>query len=781
MGRKYDPDTGEMVDVDSYRPSVETEQGVPNWAQRTDFGTGDPRFTPSILHGVMEGTAGLGGMVDLATTGLDWAGVPVDPTNYAGQIREQFPDWLQDFQPEGTQERIRSGLANAGTSFMVPGAGGLGYIRALAPGARALATGGLAAGARQYGKSAVADYGTHAARLGGANVGANLGAQFAQAKIDEDNTLAQMAIPILAGAAGSPVGARMASAPKQRRAVRAARDVAQNVPRSRSLTMEAMDRLTKRITGRLASGEVTDHDVLRAREVIQSALTGRGNPITQAQIDAAREAGDVSLATTLEAQRSLMSDVMEELRLAANLQNQQGIVPTSVGVIEGAGIDAGRPLTAMHRATAADRGDFVQDALRRNELSRAAAEQEATNLRPGATGTSGSIRDAARASARETIDEASVPFREGGEFEELLDQAGRIPLHSVDTKMRRLRQNLTPAEDRFDTQILRRIDAHSDLAEFDAGTRNVRKQATISPRDLRALTQDLDAKINRMDPSPERSQLVQQRQALDALLLSRAPSDVRARARQIKQQYSQMKDRYEPGPLKGRERLDAGKRSARRGAQSLLYKETGDPIRDIVKSENPVAAAREAKKIMGNNPDRIAELEAGLWAEIFDAALDADSTIDKVKTAQKAARPGSGLIEAYREVAGDAKANQIENILKRMRQSRVDTSVKSGAEFGTGSAGLAGESRGMIGNPADLMAMDSSTTVRVVGVLAKIALGGDEVGLSRIITQAMRDPEVMHEVLSMPTREGFEAWKKQIARHAARTGVREGGKVQTDE
>ena len=87
----------------------------------------------------------------------------------------------------------------------------------------------------------------------------------------------------------------------------------------------------------------------------------------------------------------------------------------------------------------------------------------------------------------------------------------------------------------------------------------------------------------------------------------------------------------------------------------------------------------------------------------------------------------------------------------------------------------------MIGNPADLMAMDSSTTVRVVGVLAKIALGGDEVGLSRIITQAMLDPEVMHEVLSMPTREGFEAWKKQIARHAARTGVREGVMVQTDE
>jgi len=532
------------------------------------------------------------------------------------------------------------------------------------------------------------------------------------------------------------------------------------------------------MTGRLQSGEIKAEDILKARERLTELLTGRKNPISDEEIKQAIDLGDISRAEELGAQRMLFEDIIAELSEAKDWQSTMPSgygAPTTAQVLEGADV-ASDAVTHLERKLAASYPEHGVRTRARQQRALESADARARELQPeGTPEDSSSLLAATYGEARRRRDEARELVSDPYEDIRLsLEEHPGIPMNSIDRVMRNIR-NMD------DVSEVSAMNLDDNFVETLRGFSTDGPRSVVSAANFRDGLREVGEKIRRLEDLGEESKariLKIQYGRMKDLVLRHADPETRAKLIKADKEFREFKETYEPGgKVRGRNRSGEEGQAriiAQRAAQ-LIEKDTGDPLSIIFGSTGvtPVDVAKQMRNILG--PDGTKNLEDLLWRRIFEKSLDPLEGRGGARKAMRETQDDSALIQVYREIAGDEAADAVPQRLKEIRQSRISAAGTAEQSHRPGSYENVIEA--VASNPSIGTATGAVAKESMRKILDSLAFRGDQI--DRVMKEAMLDPAIAHDILNLPTREAFEAWRERIVGYSARATARESGRTKT--
>lgn len=770
-----------------------------------------PSAATGLAHGARESIRGTAGLIDLAGQALDFFspygdegwGYGDEATGFG--LSERANAATAGMVPEGYEprtqgEKLASLAGNAGTSFAVPGMAGLGPVRGLP----SLVSGGL----KGYAKSATTDVGSHAARLAAANVGGSGATQLAE-EYAPDGPLGT-ALQLGAGLVGGVAGDAGAGAAVRSIANRGGRKAAQGVKGARPT--RALGRLvegvTRRLQTRMGNESYTDSDVMEARDAIMQVLFGRLNRITDADLEDELATRGYQAHQQLSKQKKIMDDVFDEIELYAALYDKGIATPSLLGILRGADL-AGSDLTRMARLQGS--GQYGQELRAANENALQRVIEEAEQYRPaGASGETAAVRDAALSAQREAYEVQRAPYQKPPDgqsrMREILTGGGQ-----VDSSALRLRQQdinkvfnesmkgmeLTTVGENAVSGVRKKVDdllegaADEDgmipLFEYDGLRQELGRYARdiATPDAEKVFIQTLMGKID--DQIENRLKRGSRELFEEYITNRRAVAEYHAT-------HDQKLSKADANRLDPRNReMESGVAKALGTAAKKSKEETADlstanELLALSNVHSPGVVADQIRKVMRDDIGRMQEVEASIWNRIYAEAVDPGSTHAQVKKKQQelqgpAYKEGdSNLMALYRELAGDEKADAVEDLIKRARSSRADDTssfeeayrTNSGTSAQIDAAGVAG----VIGTARDAVAGNPASAIRNIVTSAMNGFSDDisEQMIANAIQAVQLNPRALLELLSVPSKKEYLTWKSRWIARPTKTGARESAK-----
>lgn len=739
----------------------------------------DPNYQPNYgaagIAGVRNAASGLAGLGDLAYMAGDYL-VGDDPVqsewDLSGKTARAFDPMLPTpgWEPTTTGERFVTGATEAGTAFLVPGAGGVRYI-SQAP--------KLAKGLGAFGKAATQNYGKNAARLGGANLAASQAGQYAQSQ--DMGTVGQIGLPMAAAMIADPATG-LAMSMRGRNAARGAAQAA--VPQaSKGSAFKLFDLIQRKVFGRLGREEITHNDVVAVREMLHSQAAGRSKQITNDEIRGLREAGDEIGADMLQGRKNLFDNIIEELDLA--IQSGRPL-PTTAGVLGGADVQS-QAIRSFSRRLSAESSDYAPAAVSKNEAARDAVAREALDLAPGKQGTTESVRETRDQMMELASEDAADPWSSGF-IDEVLDRVRGVRPQDVRSVINNAinDMNLSPVmvkqigvDDIMEQIDEFAIDGSISAREFNDVVRTLVEEAAVSDgmtKTARKLKGDIHSRM---------------RSQLERRIREDSPGDYEEFAA-AKRRYREFKETYDPEMTRNEKRSRNMDRLATSKVAEALgttkgttnkarsYLAVADSLSSVPGDPEDIAMA--IRRVMRDDPDALAEVEQNLWRSLLGDTADTNTTSKRLGNQQ---RELDGVIDLddegktlaiYRALAGDEKADAVPEIVKAARQARNDPAGTNAEAHAPGSN---------LPNATGNMALEAAETVvsqewkyrALRGVLKAITPGSSE-SIEKLAKQAYLDPVLYRQIMDIPDGEAFKEWRDRWASRTASSTARESVKRQ---
>ena len=773
-------------------------------------------------YGARESFRGTAGLIDLVGKGLDFIS-PYDPSTgefgfsdpatgfgaseYVNEVTEGMAP--PNYEPQGQAEQLAALAANAGASFAIPGGAGLGTVRAI-PGAMKATSGGMGQAARAYGKGVTTNVGENAARLGASNVaGSGVGQAFQANEVD--NMPMELAASMIAGGGADLGVGRMArQARGGGKAIGAARNPKNNLGGTKTNSLgHLVDGIRKRLGARMGDAEYSDRDLVEARDSIMQVLFGRLERVTQKELDEVLETQGMQAHQQRKRLKEIQDDVFNELEFYATQYDNGIATPSLIGILRGSDLQNNDIETL---AKLQSRGQFSAQSRAVQELAQERQILDTEALRPaGATGDPADVQGAAiesQVAAKARVDEPyeSPPAGLGNsEMKELLDGAegARAPgLRIKPANLRKVFKNALRDTD-LTPQAAARVGLEKRISDLLETPDFVNPDGTISLSAYDGIRQDAQAELRNLEtPDSLKPFLMKLIDKVDKQIerrLRRSGDGTYEKYIENRRAYAEYMDTFgEKMTPNERGRIDSRNSELTSGvAKSLLslrgsVKEgTGDmeSANDLLKmvSKHDVrSVAAQVRKVMAESPNGMDEVEATIFNRIFNEALDPTSTQVKVKNAQTNMRGRRGeesdLMALYREIAGDSKADDVPDLIKRARAARGDMTWDGGEAHRPNSsldAQLSAEaSSSAAGAARDLAAgnFGSGTAGIVRMVFGKHSTDVSEQRLANAIQVVQLNPRALLELMEAPSTKSFENWKSKYLGKPGRAGVRETAK-----
>jgi hypothetical protein len=200
------------------------------------------------------------------------------------------------------------------------------------------------------------------------------------------------------------------------------------------------------------------------------------------------------------------------------------------------------------------------------------------------------------------------------------------------------------------------------------------------------------------------------------------------------------------------------------------YEDMTEPARAAVRirsSSRPAEEAARAVRIFSQDPAQLAAFRTSILDDIIGPE---DLSPGQAKSALKKLRANKNLVES---VWGPSGYRTQENILERARTVSIGRTGKSAQAMSTGSG--RGDPGAMAVPLAAMVDPMGTVTTKAMEAVLK-GLGKSQVN-SRILREAMLDPELGSMLLKMPEPRSVESWvinwNRLAARSALKTGARE--------
>ena len=239
--------------------------------------------------------------------------------------------------------------------------------------------------------------------------------------------------------------------------------------------------------------------------------------------------------------------------------------------------------------------------------------------------------------------------------------------------------------------------------------------------------------------------------------------------------------------------LETGVAKALGTASKKVKEETAElsAANDLLSLANihgPAEVASQVRKVMQDDVARMNEVEATIWNRIFNEAINPNSTHAQVRAKQRelagpAFKEGeSNLMALYRELAGNEKADAVDELIKRARASRADDTFSFEEAYRTDSGTLAkmeaGNIAGVMDATTDVVTGNTSSMIRKLATTAMNRFSDDlsEQRIANAIQMMQLNPRALLELLDAPSKKDYASWKAKWIGRPTKTSAREAAK-----